>query len=199
MLTVAGVGPGNLKYLTEEVKNEILRAKKIFAFGRVGESIKPLREDFIEISKVDKILDVLKEKEDLLLLASGDPTFYGIVDYLKKKNVKIDKILPGLSSFQYMMAKLNLSWHNALLVSLHGRKGDFLTFCNKKLIIVLVDKENTPDYLSQELYKMGMTGTMYIGFNLSYEDEQIIRVNIGDRVENYSNLSVVVIKNEMDC
>ena len=43
-----------------------------------------------------------------------------------------------------------------------------------------------------------MKGRMYVGFNLSYDDEKIIRANIGDEIEDYSSLGVVVIENEMD-
>lgn len=198
MLVVAGVGPGNLEYITAGVLKEIKNAKNILAFGRVGESIKSLREDFTKVTKVDQIVEFLNLEDDVLLLASGDPMFFGIVEYLKKKGIKIDKVLPGLSSFQYMMSKIEMSWHHASFISFHGRELDFSQFYKSRLIVALVDKINNPDSISRELYKNGFRGKMHIGYNLSYEDEKIIEVSIGDNVESYSNLAVVVIENEMD-
>lgn len=198
MLTVAGVGPGNPKYLTIDVYERIKNAKQIIAFGRVGQSIKSLREDYFQVNRIDEIVELLKDNKDLLLLASGDPNFFGIVEYLKKKDIPIKEVLPGLSSFQYMMAKLEKSWHDAKFISLHGRKGDLDEVKDNKLTIILIDKDNNPSYISRELNRIGIKGTMYIGFNLSYDDEKIIKINIGEEVDNSSPLGVVIIENEMD-
>lgn len=198
MLTVAGVGPGNIEYITRGVIKEIQDAKNILAFGRVGESIQSLREDYLVVNKVDQIVEYIDSEEDVLVLASGDPMFFGIVDFLKKKEIKIDKVFPGLSSFQYMMSKLQMSWHNATFISFHGRELDFSQFYKNRLIVALVDKKNNPDFISDQLYNKGFRGNMHIGFNLSYKDEKILQIRIGDRLESYSNLAVVVIEIEMD-
>jgi len=198
MLTVAGIGPGNTKYLTLDVAERIKKAEVIIAFGRVGGSIKSIRDDYKEVNRVDEIIDYLDDKRDVLLLASGDPNFFGIVEYLKRKGVAIKEVLPGISSFQYMMAKLEKSWQDAKFISLHGRDFDLSKILDHKLTIALIDKNNNPSYISRELYKLGANGTMYIGFNLSYDVEKIIKVNIGEEIEDNSSLGVVVIENEMD-
>lgn len=197
MLTVAGVGPGNPRYLTVDVVEKIKEAETIIAFGRVGHSIRTIRDDYIEVNRVDQVIEILDKDRDILLLASGDPNFFGIVDFLKRKGVKVDRVLPGLSSFQYMMNKLQKPWQECIFVSLHGRDHDLEDILGHKLIIILIDKINSPSYISKELDKLGMKGRMYVGFNLSYDDEKIIRANIGDEIEDYSSLGVVVIENEM--
>lgn len=197
MLTVAGVGPGNPRYLTVDVVEKIKEAETIIAFGRVGHSIKTIRDDYIEVNRVDQVIDILDKDRDNLLLASGDPNFFGIVEFLKRKGVKVDRVLPGLSSFQYMMSKLQKSWQECIFVSLHGRDHDLKDVVDHRMIIILIDKINSPSYISKELDKLGMKGRMYVGFNLSYDDEKIIRANIGDEIEDYTSLGVVVIENEM--
>lgn len=198
MLSIAGVGPGNPRYLTVDVAERIRDADKVIAFGRVGSSIKSIREDFTQVNRVDEVLEKLHDNKDILLLASGDPNFFGIVNYIKEKGVDIDEVLPGLSSFQYMMAKLKKSWQGARFISLHGRKFDFNEIVENELIIALIDKNNSPTYISNELYKLGFNGNMYVGFNLSYDDERIIEVKIGDEIRDYSSLGVVVIENQVD-
>ncbi len=198
MLTIAGVGPGNIKYMTMDVIEKIKNSNNIIAFGRVGESIKPLEKDYTQVNRVDQIIDYLNINEEALLLASGDPNFFGIVEYLKRNNVKIKEVLPGLSSFQYMMAKLEKPWQGAKFISLHGRDFNLSEIVKDRQIIALIDKDNNPSFISNELKKLGLKGTMHIGFNLSYEDEKIIKINIGEEVEEYSSLGVVVIENEVD-
>ncbi|WP_093750943.1 precorrin-6y C5,15-methyltransferase (decarboxylating) subunit CbiE [Tepidimicrobium xylanilyticum] len=192
------MGPGNPKYLTVEVKEAIKKFDKVVAFGRVSSSLKHIREDIKTINKVTHIDYFLKEYDDILILASGDPCFYGIVEYLKGRNIKIEKIMPGISSFQYMMARLYKSWHEANFISLHGRDGNLETVKDHKLSIVLTDEENTPSKISNRLYEVGIKGRIYTGFNLSYEDEKIIKKEVGEKIDDISPLAVVVIENEMD-
>ena len=168
------------------------------AFGRVSNSLKDIRNDFIKIKRVAEVMKFINENKDVLILASGDPCFYGIIEYLKKNNIFIEKIMPGISSFQYMMAKLGLSWQGAKLMSLHGRNENLESIREHELSIILTDSENTPSRISNEIYKLGIRGKIYAGFNLSYEDEIIIKVNIGDKIEDISSLAVVVVENEMD-
>lgn len=197
MITVGGIGPGNPKYLTEEVKEAIEKSSCVLAFGRVADSLKSIKKDYIKVTSVKEVLNYSKANEDILILASGDPCFYGILEYLKKKNVVVDKVLPGVSSFQYMMAKINKSWQNALFLSLHGRKEDLSKVKSSSLTVLLTDKENCPSYISSKLYELGVRGKIYAGFNLSYEDELIIKKDIGEEIIDISPLAVVVVENEI--
>lgn len=201
MLTIAGIGPGNPKYLTIDVKERIQNADHILAFPRVAASLKDIRQDFIKVKRVEEIInyiDHIDESKDVLLLASGDPNFFGIVNFLKRRGVLIKEILPGLSSFQYMMAKLGMSWQDARFISLHGRSHDLEKIKNNKQTVILIDKDNMPSIISKRLYDLEIKGTIYAGFNLSYDDEMIIKANIGDQIQDVSTLGVVVIENEMD-
>ena len=198
MLTIAGIGPGNPKYLTIEVLDAIKEVEYILAFGRVAKTFSHIRKDIVEVNRVDEILDYLKDKEEVLLLASGDPNFFGVVDFIKRKGVNISKVMPGLSSFQYLMAKLEKPWQEAKFISLHGRNGDLESVRDYRTSIILKDKDNNPNLIAIELKRLNIKGIMYIGFDLSYDSEKIIKINIGEEVVDHSSLGVVVIENEMD-
>lgn len=198
MLTVAGVGPGDRKYLTKIVEEKLKEAEYILAFGRIGESLKDIRDDIRKVNRVDDVLKFIEEEKDILLLASGDPNFYGIVNFLKNKGVNIKEVLPGISSFQYMMSKLQKSWEEAKFLSLHGREEDLAKVKDNKLSVILIDKDNLPSNISKRLSDMGIKGNVYSGFNLSYENEKIICTKIGEEIEDVSSLGVVVVENEMD-
>lgn len=198
MIKLAGVGPGNPKYLTMEVYYEIKKANQVLAFGRVADSLKEIRDDIVKVARVDEVLDHIKEWEEILILASGDPNFFGLSNYLDNKGVAIDEILPGLSSFQYMMAKLGKSWDQARFLSLHGREDELDKMIKWPLTVILTDREHNPAYISKALGEKGLKGKLYLGFNLSYENEKILTCQIGQDVENISPLAVVVVENEMD-
>src|SRR5699024_7221424 len=187
MIIVAGVGPGDPKYMTLDVLDAIKNTPNVVAFNRVSESLVDIRKNYIKVSTVKEVLDCIEEYEEVLILASGDPCFYGILEYLKKKEVEIDKVLPGLSSFQYMMSKLNKSWHKAVFLSLHGREADLAKDQNKPLSIILTDNHNTPSSISERLGELGIKGKIYAGYNLSYEDELIIEKSIGEKIVDISS------------
>lgn len=198
MLTVAGVGPGNKDYLTRIVERKIKETDYVLAFGRIGESFKDIRNDIISVKRVDDVIGFIEEDKEILLLASGDPNFYGIVNFLKNKGVDIHEVMPGISSFQYMMAKLQKPWNNAEFLSLHGRQESLEKVKDRRVSIILLDKDNLPSSISKKLYDLGIKGTIHAGFNLSYENEKIISKKIGDEIEDISSLAVVVVENEMD-
>jgi len=197
-VTIAGIGPGNPDYLTIEVKKTIEEAEYILAFGRACESLKNFDTEFIKVNRVDEIIHHISNHENILLLASGDPCFYGITDFLKTKNISIERILPGISSFQYMMTKLKKSWQGAQLLSLHGREEGLERIKNNRLSIVLTDVKNPPSQISKRLKAIGVKGRIYAGYNLSYDDEVIIEAEIGEHIEDVSALAVVVVEIERD-
>lgn len=198
MLTVAGVGPGNPKYLTVEVKERIEKAEYVLGFGRIAKTLEEIRDDIVQVNRVSEVLDYADNNREILLLASGDPNFFGVVNFLRKNEVPIKEVLPGISSFQYLMAKLEKPWQDAKFISLHGRTKSLIEIKENKLTILLIDKKKMPSEISKELYEIGVMGKIYAGFNLSYESEKIIEVNIGEHIEDISPLGVVVIENEMD-
>ena len=196
-MTVAGVGPGNPKYLTMDVFERIKTSKYIIAFGRISKSLEEIRQDIVKVDRVDDVIQYIVGKDEVLLLASGDPNFFGIVEFLKRKAIEIGEVLPGLSSFQYLMTRLEKSWENAKFMSLHGREDCLEDMVDNPLTIILTDKVNTPSFISKRLEGLKIKGNMYVGFNLSYEDELISSIKIGEEIEDISPLAVVVIENEM--
>ena len=200
MIVVAGAGPGNPSYLTMDVYEKIRNMDLVIAFGRISETLKEIRPDIRPVKLVSELVEELEESqaENILILASGDPNFYGVVGYLRSKGVVIDQVLPGLSSFQYLMAKLKLSWHDARLLSLHGRSMSLEDVKDHEKTVILTDKVHNPNYISRTLFDMGIRGSLIAGYDLSYASEEIIKISIGEEVKKTSPLAVVVIINEMD-
>ncbi|MCX7883585.1 MAG: precorrin-6y C5,15-methyltransferase (decarboxylating) subunit CbiE [Caloramator sp.] len=197
MLSIIGMGPGDIKYVTFEALEKIKCSDKVIAFGRISHTAKKITSSVITIKNLDEIKHYINEDEKTSILASGDPCFYGIADYIRRCGYKIDEIIPGISSFQYMMAKIQKNYDNVNFISLHGRNDDLQSVKCSKISVILTDKENTPNVISMKLREMGIEGDIFAGFNLSYEDEFILKARIGDSIDDISSLSLVVIENEI--
>src|SRR4030042_5067141 len=67
-------------------------------------------------------IPALAAKKRVVVLASGDPNFYGVaplvVKLLGPDNVVIH---PNVTAVQAACARLKISWEDAVVVSLHGR------------------------------------------------------------------------------
>lgn len=168
--------------------DKIKTSEKVLAFRRVKESFKDIRDDIIEIKTLSAV-DEYKD-EDALVLASGDPMFYGITEYIKKLGI-LGEVYTGISSIQYMAAKIKMSWHDMDLVSVHGREYDLSKI--HKSTIFLTDNIMTPNKISEELFKLGFEGEVIAGYNLSYDDELITRFKIGESSEAPTSLAVCVV------
>lgn len=198
MIRLVGMGPGSMRHVTAEAVDRIKKADRVIAFGRLAAAAREIRDDIRIINKVDEVPGLLDNEADTAILASGDPCFYGILDFLRKQGVNIDEVVPGLSSVQYMMAKLKKSWQDAALISMHGRERGLEEIKKCRKAVILTDGSHTPGYISSCLGDMGMKGKIYSGFNLSYGDELIVEKRIGEEIEDISPLALVVIENEMD-
>ena len=198
MVFVVGIGPGSQEYILPKAVKILETSDYVIGFSRAISSL-----DFIKTKKkvmlnlVD-ILTFINEKENytIAIAASGDPLFYGITSFIKKNYRGKFTTIPGLSSFQYMVAKLNMPWQEGFLGSLHGREEDFLgNIKTNNLTIWLTDKVHTPKYISSLLEKEGIESKVYVGENLSYKDEKI---TIGSPNEimskGFGNLCVVIIQ-----
>lgn len=196
-LTVAGAGPGNPALITQEVLQEIKNTDIVVGFERIADDLKTIRPDIIKIKKVNDILPITEQNNDVVILASGDPCFFGITEFLKTKGLKIDKVLTGISSMQYLMSKLQKQWQYVKFYSFHGRVPDFSELKKEKVFFILTDKTNTPDFISQKLKKIGIRGSIYVGYNLSYEDELIETYSIGDSIPIKSFLNTVLVESSI--
>lgn len=140
--------------------------------------------------------DLQQEKRNTVILVSGDPLFYGLGGVLAKKLPL--EIYPYTSSVQLAFSKMQESWQDAYIVSLHGRsiKGFAQRIDGRKKIAILTDEKNTPQAIAKYLKKFGMTEyDAFVAENLQGEDERC-RFFTLDEMEQSSfyPLNVVILK-----
>ena len=103
-----------------------------------------------------------------LLLASGDPLFFGAASTLRnwlrdtygREALHDLHIIPNISSLQAMAARLGLDWSDLPCVSLHGRADWFplwqaLAQAHSSHICLLTDTVHSPAYVANALIARG--------------------------------------------
>jgi precorrin-6Y C5,15-methyltransferase (decarboxylating) len=75
----------------------------------------------IELKRLDEALDaVTRSPGPVVVLASGDPGFFGVVRALRARGIA-PAVIPAVSSVALAFARLGLDWDDALVLSAHGR------------------------------------------------------------------------------
>ncbi|WP_412758928.1 precorrin-6y C5,15-methyltransferase (decarboxylating) subunit CbiE [Metabacillus fastidiosus] len=137
-----------------------------------------------------------EENRPTVVLASGDPLFYGIGGYLSSK-INIE-VYPYLSSVQLAFSKMGESWQDAYFVSVHGRsmKGLAQRVDGRAKIALLTDAENSPNRIAEYLLTFGMTEyKAFVAENIGGENEQYRWFTLDEMKEaEFSLLNVVILK-----
>jgi cobalt-precorrin-7 (C5)-methyltransferase len=210
-LKIVGLGPGAKEYVLPLAKEALQEAKVIMGSKRSLETVqsiglgdgKETMQKRIEISypfsKMMQQLDLYKDQKVVVAVA-GDTGFYSLLDYIEKRIEKTSyEVIPGISSFQYLLSKLKKTYHQYPLKSLHGRELDFLSVLSQHPgLFLLTDKIHTPSKIATLLIEAGKGEYMMtVGENLSYSDEKITKAKAVEWVgTTCHDLSVVLIECE---
>ena len=174
-----------------------------------GERLLALFPDFVgETMSIDKNLGALVEtlqrhQGRAVVLASGDPLFFGIGRYLLRNLPDtLLEFLPNVTSVQYAFAKIREPWDDAVFISVHGRglaKAIDRIIANDKAAI-LTDEVNTPAAIAKALLERGCSGyRAYLCEDLGTADERIRITNITDLAEiEAAPLNVLLLIREFD-
>jgi len=199
---IIGVG---YKPLDKKASEIILNSKIILASKRLSEVFRgygeyeAVKDKVKVINNVDKTIEFIQSAisnqqstiNNIVLLASGDPAFFGIGRRAVKEFGKdMVEILPDLSSIQMAFARIKEAWDDAFLMSLHGgpdpeKRRRLLYEINDipallqrhNKIAILTDKENNPSVIAKFLHsaisRQPLDLKMYICEKLGYQDEKV--------------------------
>ena len=124
------------------------------------------------------LVEVLQKHDGrAVVLASGDPLFFGIGRYLLRNlPEELIEFLPNVTSVQYAFAKIREPWDDAVFVSVQGRplKDVVDRIVANDKAAVLTDTANTPAVIGRELLNRKRSGyKAYLCENLGTADEKI--------------------------
>jgi precorrin-6B C5,15-methyltransferase / cobalt-precorrin-6B C5,C15-methyltransferase len=134
----------------------------------------------------------------VVVLASGDPNFYGVaplvVKILGDANVVIH---PNITAVQAACARLQISWQDAQVISLHGRGLAPLAGALERAekLIIYTDPENTPAVIAAYLLEQGRdSALLWVLEDLGQPTERVTRLTPAEaRTREFSPLNLVVV------
>lgn len=180
-LTIVGVGPGHIDYLIPKAQQKIQQAPIIFAAKRhvhLAENkqvlpLEPLSQAMIQMQQA-------LETSDVLVLVSGDPTFFSLAKILKEKLDVPVAYISGISSVQTLLCALGEDSAKIKTESIHGRTVQvdqiIAQVKHHHTMVYLTDAEFGPEAICRVLVQAGMGDLdIAVGENLSYENERIVQ------------------------
>nr|WP_314082214.1 precorrin-6y C5,15-methyltransferase (decarboxylating) subunit CbiE [uncultured Leptotrichia sp.] len=204
-IKILGLGPGNLDYTLPIVLKKIEESDVIIGGKRHLESLGKYtknKEYFYISPDLSKVIEFINENRDkkISLVVSGDTGFYSFLAFIKKHFCDNElEVVAGISSLQYMFAKISDFWNNAYISSVHGKNFDYVSKLREyEKIGLLTDfSKNTPQNIAKKLFENGFENAkIFVGENLSYENEKIYEFKVS-KLKDYEEkfgINVVIIK-----
>lgn len=148
------------------------------------------------IKTIEKIKDYSQEN-NVVVLASGDPFFYGVGDLVAKKvGHQHIETFPTNSSVHLAFSRIGVKWDDACIISLHGKpiKGLINKISDQSKVALLTDKKNTPEVIAKYLLEFGEKDwVVNICENLEGESEKITSLPVSDVKGEFSDLNVLIL------
>ncbi len=204
-ITIVGVLDDGRESLTPRALRAVEEAELLFGGQRLLDFFPDARAETVVIkSDLSKLVGVIQEnlgRRRMCVLASGDPTFYGIAKYLTNKLPKRHfEITPNVSSMQLAFARIKESWDDAALASVHGRAIESvieLVRTNRK-IALFTDDVHSPAAVARALLDNGVHGyRAFVCENLGGPEERVVEAELEELVDQrFSPLNVLILIRE---
>jgi precorrin-6Y C5,15-methyltransferase (decarboxylating) len=160
-------------------------------------------EKIVLTGDIKRAISEMKSRTDkkIVVLASGDPNFFGIGPLIVKsfgaENVCIH---PNITAVSAAFSRMKESWSDVKVISLHGRRSgnDLMKAVRQnEKVAVFTDPEKTPSWIAKLLLKNGLDQLrLCVCENLGGEDESLQWYSPEECVDRtFADLNLVVIHN----
>lgn len=217
-VSVLGIGPGSVSYLTAAAREKIIQADAICGAARMIAFAKEINPDFSENTEYlpEKIVRWILERaesgnKNIVVLMSGDSGFYSgtkrLCRCMEEAGINPPCIYPGISSVSLMASLVGIPWDSYHILSLHGKeKVSHGIFFYPELIMsvfeheysfAITDGSEKNAGILRELVDSGLGDvTVYIGEELGYENQKITKDMAKNLLSHeFSKLCVLLIRN----
>lgn len=164
---------------------EKIRKGCIFSGGirhhALVQSLLPEQAEWIDISvPLNAVFEQYRNKQEIVVFASGDPLFFGFANTLKREFPQAElELFPYFNSLQVLAHRLQMPYHDMKVVSLTGRpwKGfDCALLERTPKIGVLTDRKKTPAVIAQRMLDYGYNHyRMFVGEHLGNKELEQVR------------------------
>jgi precorrin-6Y C5,15-methyltransferase (decarboxylating) len=175
-ISVIGLDGSPLSTETEK----LLRRAEVVAGGRrhlEATGVEAERSAMLE-GDLSEAMSRLGDAESAVVLASGDPGYFGIVRALSERFGSENlSVTPALSSVTLAFARAGITWDDAVTVSAHGREPRrAVNVCRAyPKVAMLTSPEFGPAQLADSLRGEGWERTLIVAERLGDPEERVFR------------------------
>ena len=203
-VNIVGIGPGNPDLLTGEARQAIAASNILLGDKRMLSAFADSSKTVYDTIKTSAIAEVAAKadpaKDVLAVLVSGDVGFFSLAKTISGKLPDCECVrYCGISSLVYFASKLQLSWDDAKIVSMHGRDQNLAAaVAQNKKVFSLTGGDHSPQALCKQLCEHGLGQVLvYVGENLSYPEEKITQGTAEEiSALSFPSLSVMMLLND---
>ena len=200
---VIGVGSDGLAGLTARARDLILNADLVIGSDRSQELVTEARGERLNVGsnlpEVVRVLEANLGRKRMVVLAGGDPLFYGVARYLCDKLGKDNfDVLPHVSSMQLAFARVKESWEEAYLTNLATHPLDSVLDRIRiaEVVGLFTSETESPPRVARELLARGLDYfRVYVCENLGSPDERVTQGELADIQDmEFAPLNVMILK-----
>ncbi|RGU95788.1 precorrin-6Y C5,15-methyltransferase (decarboxylating) subunit CbiT [Clostridium sp. AF15-17LB] len=201
-ISLTGIGMGAGTSLTEEAREVLESCDCIIGAARMTGSLSRFGKPMYDAYKAEEIKEIIIGHEGyshIVVALSGDCGFYSgakaLAGELKEYAVEL---IPGISSVAFLASRLHVSWEDAALKSIHGRRQNYIyAIAHNEKTFLLLGGEACARELCEKVRYFGLAHVeFHIGRRLSYEDETILHRRGSELMpEDCAGLAVALVRN----
>lgn len=198
---IVGIGDDGLEGLTGQARQLIDQAEVLIGAPPILQQIPETNAERIAVgADLGKLKETIASLDDrpTVLLAGGDPLFYGIARFLTEAFGKDRfEVVPHVSSMQLAFARVKESWDDAYLSNLATQSLDRVVDCVRtaERAGLFTTQAITPSMIAESLLDRRINYfTAYVCENLGTPDETVTQGSLESiRGQSFAPMNVMVL------
>ncbi|WP_020406270.1 precorrin-6y C5,15-methyltransferase (decarboxylating) subunit CbiE [Hahella ganghwensis] len=211
---VIGLGVTETPELSQKALQALENADRVIGSARQLKVVETLlqQQQTLELPPLSELALYLESalsqesnRGHTVILASGDPLYYGIGRWLSR-HIPPEQLFfyPAVSSIQAACHALGLSLQDVEVISLHGRPMERIrtVLKHRHTLVVLTDKYSTPQVLARECVAAGFEQSkLVVCESMGYENQRLSHFDaseLAQSVQLFDPLHITVIETRGD-
>ncbi len=203
---IIGVGNGGLEGMTSFARQVIADADLLIGADNTLSRIPPGKQQRLMVGNdLQVALDAVGDRgnKKVVVLASGDPLFYGVARYLCDRLGKdAFDVIPHVSSMQLAFARVKESWEEAYLTNLATQSMENVLerVRTADRVGLFTSESATPGVIAQQLLARGIDYfSAYVCENLGSPDERVTQGELAEvAAMTFDPLNVMILIRKPD-
>ena len=200
---ILGVGSDGLRGLTGRARDLLQQADVVLGAEQTLNLVPELKAERVKIgndlAETAQFLEKNLGSKKMVVIASGDPLFYGVArwlcDHVGKERFEV---LPHVSSMQLAFARIKESWEEAYLTNLatHSLEDVLDRIRTAETVGLFTSEQEDPPRIARQLLARGLDYfKAYVCENLGAPDERVTQGELSDIQDmEFASLNVMILK-----